>query len=63
MTSDEQTEALVAAETKLELGPSAMARLLGISYQTYQNWRVGRRKMPPIAVRCLELVVATKGEL
>ena len=34
-----------------------MARAMGVSYLTYRQWESGRRKMPAVAVRCVELLV------
>jgi len=47
---------LVEAEKELGLGPVAMSRAMGVSYGTYKDWRSGRREMPPVAIRCLELL-------
>ncbi len=53
MTPDE----LTAARKKLGLGPVAMGRAMGVSYLTYRQWEAGRRKMPAVAVGCVELLV------
>lgn len=50
-------EMLINAEQKLGLGPVALSRALGISYDTYKDWRSERRTMPPVAIRCLELLL------
>jgi len=33
-----------------------MARAMGVSYPTYRQWESGRRSMPLVAVRCVELL-------
>jgi hypothetical protein len=48
---------LLAAELLLCLGPVAMARAMGVSYDTYKNWRSERTAMPAVAVRCVELLL------
>ena len=45
------------AEEELGLGPVSLSRAMGISYDTYKDWRSGRRNMSPVAVRCLELLL------
>ena len=51
-------ERLVGAEHSLMLGPLAMARAMGVSYDTYKNWKAERNKMPAVATRCVELLLA-----
>jgi len=48
---------LTAARKKLELSPTEMARAMGASYDTYKSWQSGRRSMPAVAVRCVELLL------
>ena len=48
---------LIEAEKELGLGPVAMATAMGVVYDTYKNWRSERTEMPPVAVRCLELLL------
>jgi len=50
-----QQETLREAEQALGLGPVAMAREIGAPYHTYKDWRSGRRNMPGVAFRCVEL--------
>ena len=52
-----QRETILAAESALGVGPVALARAMGIVYDTYKNWRSERTTMPPVAVRCLELLL------
>ena len=49
-------EELLAARKKLGLSPTEMARAMGVSYDTYKSWQSGRRSMPKVAVRCVELL-------
>ena len=48
---------LVNARNYLGLGPVAMARAMGVSYETLNGWESGRRKMPAVAVRCVEVLL------
>ena len=48
---------LIEAEKELGLGPVAMATAMGVVYDTYKNWRSERTEMPPVAVRCLKLLL------
>lgn len=48
---------LIGAEHSLCLGPVAMARAMGVSYDTYKNWRSDRTAMPAVATRCLDLLI------
>ncbi len=52
---------ITAAREMLGLGPVAMSRAMGVSYLTYRQWESGRRKMPAVAVRCLELLLRYPG--
>ncbi|MCF6327578.1 MAG: helix-turn-helix domain-containing protein [Devosiaceae bacterium] len=54
---------LISARKKLGLGPSAMAQKMGISYSTYYNWEAGIRAIPPIAARCVELLIESEEKL
>jgi len=47
---------LTKARNRLELSPVEMARAMGVSYPTYRQWESGRRSMPLVAVRCVELL-------
>jgi len=48
---------LTAARQKLKLSPTEMARAMGVSYDTFKSWQSGRREMPAVAVRCVELLL------
>ncbi len=48
---------LTKARKKLKLSPTEMARAMGIPYDTFKNWQSGRRTMPAVAVRCVELLL------
>jgi len=48
---------LSAARKKLGLSPTQMARAMGVNYHTYKSWQSGRRSMPAVAVRCVELLM------
>ena len=50
-------EQLTAARNKLDLSPVQMARAMGVSYETFNGWESGRRKMPAVAIRCVELLL------
>lgn len=52
---------LVAAEETLGLGPVAVARAMGIPYDTYKDIKNGRRPLKPIHRRVLALLLAVKG--
>lgn len=54
-------EQLADARNTLDLTPTAMAAALGVSYDTFKDWQSGRRKMPPVASRCIELLLAVQG--
>ena len=59
-----QHEQIVDAEKSMELGPVAMAKEMGVTYDTYRNWRSERRAMPAVAWRCLALILEFRaGEL
>ena len=47
---------LTKARTYLKLSPVEMARAMGVSYETFNGWESGRRKMPAVAIRCVELL-------
>jgi len=48
---------LTAARKQLGLTPSEMARAMGVSDDTYKDWQSGKRGMPPVANRCVELLL------
>ena len=50
-------QALTAARKKLKLSPTEMARAMGVKYDTFKQWQSGRRSMPAVAVRCVELLL------
>ncbi len=47
---------LTSARKQLGLTPTEMARAMGVSYDTFKDWQSGRRGMPPVANRCVELL-------
>lgn len=51
-----QTEILRKAEADLGLGAGQMAQAMGAPYDTYKDWKSGRNRMTPVAIRCLELL-------
>ncbi len=55
--SDMTPKELTAARKKLGLSPTEMARAMGVSYDTYKSWQSGRRAMPAVAARCVELLL------
>ena len=55
--NDQQRTRLQDAEADLGLGPCAMAAEMGTPYATYKDWKSGRRVMPPVAFRCLDLLL------
>ena len=54
-------EEITAAREKLGLRPVAMARAMGVSYEVFYQWESGRRKMPAVGVRCMELLLRSPG--
>ncbi len=48
---------LTNARKKLGLRPTEMARAMGVPYDTYKDWQSGRRSMPSVAIRCVELLL------
>jgi len=48
---------LADARDKLGLSPTEMARAMGVPYDTYKDGQSGRRAMPAVAVRCVELLL------
>ena len=48
---------LTAARKKLGLTPTEMARAMGVPYDTFKDWQSGRRTMPSVANRCVELLL------
>lgn len=55
--NEKQRARLQDAEFDLGLGPCAMAAEMGTPYGTYKDWKSGRRTMPPVAFRCLDLLL------
>ena len=53
MTAGELTK----TRKRLGLSPTQMARAMGVSYDTYRSWQSGRRAMPAVAARCVELLL------
>ena len=51
------SEELANARTSLDLSPVQMSRALGIPYDTFKDWQSGRRTMPSVADRCIELLL------
>lgn len=47
---------LTKARNRLALSPVEMARAMGVAYPTYRQWESGRRSMPSVAIRCVELL-------
>lgn len=54
-------EEITTARKELDLKPVAMARAMGVSYEVLYQWESGRRKMPAVAVRCVELLMRYPG--
>lgn len=50
-------EKLTKARLELGLSPVGMAKAMGVPYDTYKDWQSGRRSMPAVAIRCLELLL------
>ena len=48
---------LTKARKDLELSPFEMARAMCVPYDTYKSWQSGRRLMPSVAIRCVELLL------
>ena len=48
---------LAEARKALNLSPTEMAKAMGVSYDTYKSWQSGRRAMPSVADRCVELLL------
>ena len=48
---------LIAAKKKLGLSPVEMARAMGVDYRVWNQWETGRRTMPAVGVRCVELLL------
>ncbi len=46
---------LTKVRKELGLSPVEMSRAMGVPYETFNGWESGRRKMPAVAVRCVEL--------
>jgi DNA-binding transcriptional regulator YiaG len=47
---------LTKARVRLGLSPVEMSRAMGIPYDTFNGWESGRRSMPAVAIRCVELL-------
>jgi hypothetical protein len=52
---------LVDFETAVDLGPVKAARLLGVAYVTYNQYRNGSREPPLYHQRHIEAVLALSG--
>ena len=50
-------EKLLEARDTLGLSPVEMARAMGVPYDTFKDWQSGRRAMPAVADRCVELLM------
>ncbi len=48
---------LTAARKQLDLTPTEMARAMGVPYDTFKDWQSGKRGMPLVANRCVELLL------
>lgn len=46
MRTDPANATIAAFEAHIELGPTFAARLLGVAYPTYAQYRSGRRSLP-----------------
>ncbi len=57
-TNERKARARMLRKVRDELGltPTETARALGVDYHTYASWQSGRRRMPDIGVRCVELL-------
>ncbi len=53
MTANE----LTSARKELGLSPVEMARAMGVDYRVWNQWETGRRTMPAVGVRCVELLL------
>lgn len=54
---------LIDFEFHTGLGPTYAARLLGVAYQTYAQYRSGKRVIPLYIKRHMDLVTALPPEL
>ena len=52
----DQEQTIRQAEYDLRLGPTALARELGVPKSTLRDWKAGKHRMPGIAYRCIELL-------
>lgn len=59
MTPEELTE----IRLELDLSPTGMARAMGVTYCTYNNWQSGRRGIPPVAERLVLFFLITYYDL
>lgn len=50
-------ETLLRLEEVTSLGPTFAARLLGVAYPTYAQYRSGRRSLPKYHVRHIEVIM------
>lgn len=50
-------ETLLRLEKATALGPTYAARLLGVAYPTYAQYRSGRRSLPKYHVRHIEVIM------
>jgi len=48
---------LTKARAELDLSPVEMSRAMGVPYETFNGWESGRRTMPGVAIRCVELLL------
>lgn len=51
-----EAKQLTKARKRLRLSPVEMARAMGVPYDTFNGWESGRRAMPSVAIRCVELL-------
>ena len=49
-------EQLRAARESLGLSPTEMAAAMGVPYDTFKNYQSGRRDVPPVVAKVVELL-------